>query len=122
MPDIQTDASASIETDASEEMEKAPKSGGSPLGLIIAILAFLAGVAALFLAISNKPDLTPLETSIQTLEQSVQANTDNISAIMQNQAAMEEKTNAMIDEKINAYEAKKAEEQAAMEAQPAEGQ
>ncbi len=70
------------------EVAESPK--GSSLGLVIAILAFVAAVAAVALNVLMKPDTSALEARVQAVESSVQINTDNIVALKDAQTAMDE--------------------------------
>ena len=97
------------EEELQEATEVADKPKGGALGLVIAIIAFLVAGAAIVLAITSTPDTSALEARIQAVEQSVQANTDSITTMMEDQRALDEEMENMIEEKIAEEEAEEEE-------------
>ncbi len=89
--------------DEVEDVDEKPK--GNPLALIVALLAFVAAVAAIALNVTSKPDLGPLEVRIKAVEQGVQANTDNIATVVEEQKAMDGNVEEMINTILTEREA-----------------
>jgi flagellar basal body-associated protein FliL len=87
-----------LEEEETDEPDDKPKS--SPLPLIVALLAFAAGVAGIVMNVTSKPDLTPLESRIQALETSVQTNADNVATVMEEQSKAEEMVEKIVDQKL----------------------
>ncbi len=78
-----------------EVIEAAPKYG--TLSLVVAILAFLAAVAAIVLNLVMKPDTSALEARVRAVETGVRANADNIIALSDAQSTMDEKITNVVD-------------------------
>jgi flagellar basal body-associated protein FliL len=90
--------------DEVEEVDDAPK-GGSSLGLIVAIIAFLAAVAAIAFTFTSKPDTSAIEARIDAVEQSVQTNAESAATVANDLKTTNEGLEQMIIDKIAEQEA-----------------
>jgi hypothetical protein len=78
--------------DEVEEVDDKPK-GGSSLGLIIAILAFITAVAAIALNVTSKPDTSAIEARLQAVEMKA----DQSTSMMQEDAMEDEEEKDVVE-------------------------